>query len=101
MRRRPPSGVQCAVMWLSLSIVNVVIIVLLGAALCAVTTFITPICLKRKAILNKIDSGEGQAMVGGGEVLEDRIADETDETDESMNRAPRAQITPRLPPGAP
>src|ERR1017187_5209566 len=38
-----------AVMLLSLSIVNVVIIVLLGATLCAVTTSITPICLKSKA----------------------------------------------------
>ena len=37
-------------------------------------------------------------MGGGSEALEDSIADETDE---SMNRAPRAQITPRLPPGAP
>jgi hypothetical protein len=47
--------------------VKVVIIVLLCAALCAVTTFITPICLKRKVILNKIDAGEALAMaIWGG-----------------------------------
>jgi hypothetical protein len=45
--------------------VKVVILVLLCATLCAVTTFITPICLKRKAILNKIDDGEGTAMQAG------------------------------------
>ena len=61
------SGLPCAVMLLSVSIVNVVIIVLLcGATLCVVMTWITPICVKRKAILNKIDEGEGQAMGGRG-----------------------------------
>src|ERR1035437_1933651 len=40
-----------AVMLLSLSIVKVVMIVLLGATLCAVMTSITPNCLKSKAIL--------------------------------------------------
>jgi hypothetical protein len=44
------SGVPNAVMLLSLSIVNVVIIVLLVATLCAVNTWITPKCLKSKAI---------------------------------------------------
>ena len=45
---------------------KIVIIVLLGAALCAVMTWIAPICLKRKVILNKIDEGEGQAMTSFG-----------------------------------
>src|ERR1035438_4544016 len=45
------SGVPNAVMLFSLSIVKVVIIVLLGATLCAVTTWITPKYLKGKAIL--------------------------------------------------
>jgi hypothetical protein len=87
-----------AVMSFCSSMVKVVIIVLLCAALCAVTTFITPIYLKRKAILNKIDDGEGLAMPGGGEAMGDNVADETYET---MSRARRAQITPRLPPGSP
>ena len=37
-------------------------IVLLGAALCAVITSITPKCLKSKAILLFIDDGEERAM---------------------------------------
>jgi len=49
-------------MLLSLSIVNVVILVLLVATLCAVTTSITPICLKSKAILQRIDNGEEPAI---------------------------------------
>jgi LPS O-antigen subunit length determinant protein (WzzB/FepE family) len=51
-----------AVMLLSLSIANVVIIVLLGVTLCVVITWITPNCLRLKAILNKIDDGEVEAM---------------------------------------
>jgi hypothetical protein len=50
-------------MLLSVSIVKVVIIVLLGATLCAVITWITPICLKGKAIVRHIEDGEGLAMV--------------------------------------
>jgi len=42
-----------AVMLLSLSIVNVVIIVLLGATLCAVMTWITPVGVRCKRILEK------------------------------------------------
>jgi hypothetical protein len=57
------SGVGKAVMLLSASIVNVVTIVLLGATLCAVTTWITPKCLKCKAIPQQIAAGEGLAMV--------------------------------------
>src|ERR1022692_4147331 len=60
------SGEPNAVMVLSLSIVKVVIIVLLGAALCAVNTWITPICLKSKAIPSKIAHGEQLAMLCGG-----------------------------------
>src|ERR1017187_9484262 len=43
-----------AVMLLSVSIVKVVIIVLLGATLCAVITWITPKCLKSKGNLQQI-----------------------------------------------
>ena len=53
-----------AVLLLSLSIVNVLMIVLLGATLCAVTTSITPICLKSKGIIQNIAHGERAAMVG-------------------------------------
>ena len=49
-------------MLLSLSIVNVVIIVLLVPALCAVTTFITQVRHTSKRILKRIDVGEGRAM---------------------------------------
>jgi hypothetical protein len=49
-------------MLFSLSIVKVVIIVLLGATLCAVMTWITPKRLKSKAIVQGIDDGEGLAM---------------------------------------
>jgi hypothetical protein len=49
-------------MFLSLSIVNVVMIFLLGATLCAVMTWITPVCSKSKAIVQQIDDGEGLAM---------------------------------------
>jgi hypothetical protein len=42
--------------------VKVVIIVLLGTALCAVMTWIAPNCLKGKAIVPRIDLGEGLAM---------------------------------------
>ena len=52
------SGESNALIVLSLSIVNVVMIVLLGAALCAVMTWITPICLKSKAIVREIDAKE-------------------------------------------
>jgi hypothetical protein len=44
--------------------VNVFIVNLLGAALCAVITSITPASWNGKAILNKIDGGERQAMMG-------------------------------------
>ena len=47
------------------SIVNVVIIVLLGSTLCAVITWITPKCLKGKGILQQIADGEGTAMMSG------------------------------------
>ena len=50
MWRRPPRGVPCAVMLFSLSIVNVMLN-LLGAALCAVITWITRNWLKSKGIL--------------------------------------------------
>ena len=68
------SAVPNAVMLLSLSIVNVVIILLLGATLCAVMTWITPKRLKGKAIVQEIDDGEragddvgtGWQMVPGG-----------------------------------
>ena len=85
-------------MLLSVLIVNIVIIVLLCAALCAAITWITRNCLKRKAILNKIDDGEGLAMSGGGEAMGDNVADETDE---AISRALPAQMSPRCPPGAP
>jgi hypothetical protein len=49
------SGVGKAVMLLSVSIVNVVIIVLLGATLCAVITWITPVADTSKAILFVIE----------------------------------------------
>src|ERR1035437_3940872 len=52
-----------AVMLFSVSIVKVVMIVFLGATLCAVITWITPICLKGKAIVRHIEDGEGLAMV--------------------------------------
>jgi hypothetical protein len=55
------SAVPCAVMLLSLSMVNV-ILNLLGSALFAVITWITPNCLKGKAIVQKADHGEGLAM---------------------------------------
>jgi hypothetical protein len=58
------SGVACAVMWLSESIVKVVIVVVLCAAGCAVNTWITPRAGKGKAILHNIDRGEGTAMGG-------------------------------------
>ena len=60
-----------AVMLLSLSIVNVVIIVLLGATLCAVMTWITPKRLKGKAIVQGIAQGDGTAMVlrAGGQMI--------------------------------
>jgi len=45
------SGVPNAVMLFSLSIVKVVMFFLLGATLCAVITWITPKCLKSKAIV--------------------------------------------------
>jgi hypothetical protein len=52
-----------AVMLFSLSIVKVVIIVLLGATLCAVITWITLKCLKSKGIpQQEIDDGEELAM---------------------------------------
>ena len=54
-----------AVMLFSLSIVYVVIIVLLGATLCAVMTWIAPKRLKSKAIVQGIDDGDGVAMVVG------------------------------------
>jgi uncharacterized membrane protein len=47
------SGVACAVMWLSVSIVKVVIVVVLCAAGCAVMTWITPRAGKGKAIPDK------------------------------------------------
>jgi len=58
-------------MLLSLSIVNVVIIVLLGATLCAVMTWITPKRLKGKAIVREIAQGDGTAMVlrAGGQMI--------------------------------
>src|SRR5674476_587283 len=56
------SWVPNAVMLLSESIVNVFMSFLLGATLCAVTTWITPKCLKSKAILLIIDAGEELAM---------------------------------------
>ena len=56
--------VPCAVMLLSLSIVNVVIIVLLCATLCVVTTFITPFGNTSKRIVKRIGIGEGTAMNG-------------------------------------
>src|ERR1017187_2477506 len=56
------SGVPNAVMLFSLSIVRVVMYFLLGATLCAVITWITPKCLKRKAIPIWIDDGERMAM---------------------------------------
>ncbi len=37
-------------------------------------------------------------MPGGGEAMGDNVPDETDET---MSRALGAQMSPRLPPGAP
>ena len=58
------SGVACAVMWLSVSIVKVVIMVFLCSARCAVNTWITPQGWKGKAILNQIDDGEQTTMVG-------------------------------------
>jgi hypothetical protein len=51
-----------AVMLFCSSIVKVVIIVLLGAALGAVMTWITPICLKSKVIVPQIDGGEESAI---------------------------------------
>src|ERR1019366_6357729 len=55
------------VMLLSASMVNVFMIFLLGAALCAVMTWITPKCLKSKAIWQEIDgwgrSGDGRKSV--------------------------------------
>ena len=62
------SGVACAMMWLSVSIVKVVIMVFLCSARCAVNTWITPQGWKRKAILNQIDDGERTAMVGANAV---------------------------------
>jgi LPS O-antigen subunit length determinant protein (WzzB/FepE family) len=47
------------------SIVKVVMIVLLCAALCAVTTFITQVRHTSKRILKRIDVGEGTAMKPG------------------------------------
>src|SRR5579862_881559 len=77
------SGVPCAVMLLSLSMVNV-ILDLLFSALFAVITWITPNCLKGKAILLEIDNGEGLAMPtnndarqysdDNGAVIENRFA---------------------------
>src|ERR1039457_854437 len=58
------SGVACAVMLLSVSMVNVVIVIVLCAARCAVHTWITPQGWKCKAILNQIANGERTAMVG-------------------------------------
>jgi hypothetical protein len=58
------SGVACAVMWLSVSIVKVVIMVFLCSARCAVNPWITPQGWKGKAILNQIDDGEQTTMVG-------------------------------------
>src|ERR1022692_17839 len=60
------SGEPKAVIVLSLSIVKVVIIVLLGAALCAAITWITPICFKSKVIPNKIGPAERLAILRGG-----------------------------------
>src|ERR1035441_3373560 len=51
-------------MLFSVSMVNV-ILDLLGAALCAVITWITRNHLKSKAILTYIDAGEGLAMAAG------------------------------------
>src|ERR1039458_2358280 len=49
-------------MLLSASIVNVVNLVLLFAAVPAVITWITPICLESKGIQLEVDDGEGLAM---------------------------------------
>jgi hypothetical protein len=61
--RLPALREAWTVMWLSVSIVKVVIIVILGAALFAVVTSITPKCSKSKAIMRRIDDGEGLAML--------------------------------------
>jgi hypothetical protein len=58
------SGVPCAVMLLSLSIVKVMI-VLLCATLCVVTTFITQVRHTSKRILKRIVEGEGITMASG------------------------------------
>jgi hypothetical protein len=58
------SGVASAVMWLSVSIVKVVIFVVLCSARFAVNTWITPHGWKGKAILNQNDAGERTAIVG-------------------------------------
>jgi hypothetical protein len=50
------SGVACAVMWLSVSIVKVVIFVVLCSARFAVNTWITPHGWKGKAILSQNDA---------------------------------------------
>src|ERR1019366_1624058 len=57
------SGVPCAVMLFSLSIVNVIWDSPFSAVI-AVITSIAPKCLKSKAILLSIDDGEGRAMRG-------------------------------------
>jgi hypothetical protein len=56
------SGVAKAVMLFCSSMVKVVIIVVLCSALFAVITSITPFGPEGKAILQKIDEGEGLAM---------------------------------------
>src|ERR1035441_1437971 len=56
------SAVGKAVMLFSVSIVNVVIIVLLGATLCAVITWITPVAHTSKRIMQGIAKGDGMAM---------------------------------------
>jgi hypothetical protein len=56
------SGEPNALMLFCSSIVKVVIIVLLGAKLCAVMTSITLICLQSKVIVRKIEAGEGLAI---------------------------------------
>src|ERR1019366_8620794 len=56
------SWVPNAVMLFCSSIVNVFIIVLLGATLCAVTTWITPVPHTSKRIMQGIDQGDGTAM---------------------------------------
>lgn len=48
------------------SIVNVVIIVLLGATLCPVMTSITLIGLESKAMVRQIDDGEGKLSMSSG-----------------------------------